>query len=377
MRLLTFSQAYFARSPARFALVSSLALRLVWALLALPGMYFQVHMERFWHVGPSGLGYFYTPTQLVDIWARWDAIYYLQIAEWGYACGPDYLCTAFFPLYSLLVRGLQQLTHLSYLASGLVLANAFDLAGFALIALWFARRLAVPHAFWAFLAFAAFPTRNFGFSLYTEGLFLTLSVGAFLAYETRRYKLCSLLSALCSASRPQGVLVGFALWTDGVWARWRRDKAAPPMRGIAVLCAAPLGLGAYMLYLYRAFGDPWMFVRVQHVWHRHVQAPWRIIGVHAEPIEYVVLIAAVALCVWGIWQGAKVRETLYVGACLLVPMCTGRFTSINRFVGVLFPLFALGAVAPKKRGVSAAYWLLCAVYTAVFAFKLGQGAKVI
>lgn len=343
----------------------------------MPGLHFQVHMERFWHVAQDNLGYFHTPWQLVDIWTRWDAIFYLQIAESGYACAPDYLCTAFFPLYSLLVRGVHALTGLSYLAAGLVTANAFDIMGMALVAQWFSRRLPKAQAFWAFAAFAAFPTRNFGFSVYTEGLFITLSVGAYLAYETRRYALASALCTLGSASRPQGVLVGFSLWVDALVMRLRRQKGAPPLRAIALLCAAPLGLVAYMAYLYRAFGDPLMFIRVQHVWHRQVQAPWRIIGVHAEPIEYVVLGVATWLCMQGMRGRAKVGESVYVFMCLLVPMCTGRFTSINRFVGVLFPLFALGVMSPKRRWVSALYWLLCAVYTAVFAFKLGQGAKVI
>src|SRR6266513_5197540 len=44
---------------------------------------------------------------VTDVWARWDSVWCLRIAEHGYAhASPAGAGTAFFPLYPLLIRGL-------------------------------------------------------------------------------------------------------------------------------------------------------------------------------------------------------------------------------------------------------------------------------
>jgi hypothetical protein len=313
------------------------------------------------------------------MWCRWDGIHYLNIARLGYDCPPDNLCAAFFPAYPLLVAGLQHLSGLADYLCGLVIANAADVVAWGLVLRWCQARLRPRQALWAWFAFVAFPTRNFGFSVYTEGLFLGLAVAAFMTYERRRMLTCAACCALISGVRPQGIFVGAALLADALWATW---KAPPRLRKPLLwanlpLLLAPAGLLLYMAFLWQRFGRPLLFMEVQSVWHRHWVAPWSIIGVHADPLEYAVLLTATAVLAAMIGRRAPVRDCVYVGLSLLAPMSTGRLTSINRFVGVLFPLFVWGVAAcPKGRWVRL-YWLVALAYSCVFAFKLGQGAKVI
>lgn len=373
-------QCQWAARPYLCIFIAAIVMRLMWMAIACIGMYFQVHLERFWHMGTDGMGYFHTPIQLIDIWARWDAIHYLAIAENGYACPTSYSCTAFFPLFPLLIRCVQSVTGFSYLAVGLLLANAFDVASWLLLGAWLRQRLDTNQSFWAMLAFIFFPTRNFGFSVYTESLFLLLSLVAVLAFEHRQLWRACLAAALASGLRPQGIIVGLALTLACAWACWHDRKE----KGIVYcwarmlpLTITPIGLVAYIAYLQNRFEQPLLFLESQKIWHRHWVWPWQILGVHADPFEYVVLIGACLLAI-KMWQWrAPVVECFYVTLSLLIPMSTGSLTSINRFVGVLFPLFAWSAKKTIPRWLWRLYWLLCLVYMCVFAIKLGQGAKVI
>ena len=155
-----------------------------------------------------------------------------------------------------------------------------------------------------------------------------------------------------------------------------RRQAFAPWADLGLLLA-PAGLVGYRVYLGQRFGRPLLVREVQAVWHRHWVAPWRTFGVHADPLEYVVLLAALAVLGSMAWRRAPLRDCLFVGLSLLAPLSTGRLTSVNRFVGVLFPLFVGGVAACPSGRWGRLYWLVALAYSCVFAFKLGQGAKVI
>ena len=366
---------FWQRYPVRFALLLSLAVRLVWAFIALLGLPFQYPLERFAHESASHLGYYHTPIQAIDMWARWDSNYYLDIAMQGYDSG---LRLAFFPLFPLLIRGLHALTGWWEVTCGLLLANVCDIAGWALLAMLARQRLGPRKALMALVAFAIFPSRNFGFSVYTEGLFLMLSVGAFYLYERRAYGAAAVLCSLVSALRPQGILVGAALAIDALIA-WRHQKhGAPTTAQLFAFALVPAGMLSFIAFLWLQFGRPLAFLQVQSVWHRHFSLPLVTFFLHGEPHEHAALIAAVALCLTMLRWGQPVRDTLYVALSLLVPMSTGSLMSMPRFVGILFPLFLFAPVVIRPQSRRARFYVTVAlVYCCVMAFKVGQGAKVI
>src|SRR4051812_29592214 len=120
--------------------------------------------------------------------ARWDAVWYLRVADSGY--GESEARAAFFPLYPLLVRGLAVPFGASP-AALLVAAYAVALATFLaaltllhrLVTLELGRRLAEP----TLLLLAVFPAALYFGAPYAESLFLALSVGAFYAARTGRW----------------------------------------------------------------------------------------------------------------------------------------------------------------------------------------------
>jgi hypothetical protein len=217
--------------PLLFTCLLALTVRLAWFGIAQLGVPFHFDGSRFHHQSATGLGYQFSTVQAVDMWTRWDAFFYVTIAQEGYGKVLGDLRAAFFPLYPLLCRAVASLSGLRMPIAALCVANVADLLGWCLFTKLARFRLPPRPALWALLAFAAFPTRNFGFSAYSEGLFLALSVGAFLAFERRRWGVLALCLALVSATRPQGIGVGIALGAQALWDLLRRNRrpAARPL----------------------------------------------------------------------------------------------------------------------------------------------------
>jgi Mannosyltransferase (PIG-V) len=191
-------------------------------------------------------------------WVRWDAWWYLSVAERGYWFDPDGKSSvAFFPLFPSLIRRLTPVLG-NPLVAGLVLANLAAVG--AVVALWiWVRREAGPEAAArAGLWLLVYPFAFFLHTVYAESLFFLLLTLSLLAARPGYWAVAGLLGALAAATRPMGVLlVPALLW--GVWraARGSGRRLAALDVGAAVL---PLvGVGTYMILLASAFGDPLAF----------------------------------------------------------------------------------------------------------------------
>jgi Mannosyltransferase (PIG-V) len=200
--------------------------------------------------------------------ARWDAAWYLRIAESGYA-GSD-VRAAFFPLYPLLVRAVAApfgASPTALLVAAYVLALAAFLGALVLlhrlVSLELGRTVAGP----ALLLLAVFPAAVFFGAPYSESLFLLLAVGVFYAARTDHWAWAGAAAAGAAATRSAGVLLLIPLamlwWTS----RPRRPGDA------AWLLLGPLGLAAYAAFLGLAEGDAWRFLDVQDAWSRELTIP--------------------------------------------------------------------------------------------------------
>ncbi|HEX3910838.1 MAG TPA: mannosyltransferase family protein [Solirubrobacteraceae bacterium] len=243
--------------------------------------------------------------------ARWDASWYLVIAHYGYR--PDLggftsSRDAFFPLYPLGLKGLG-LLGLPLIAAGVLislLALAAALYGIhRLVTLELARsgRASAETARLAVLLTAFAPMAFFLSAVYSESLYLALSVGLFYAARRGRWATVGMLGALAGATRSTGIVLIlpaliFYLYgpredlradfprsrrglppATAASAAWReRLHALTPRyrirRDMLWLAPAPLGLGLYMLYLGLAGGDPMAPFHAQDVWGRHFAGPY-------------------------------------------------------------------------------------------------------
>jgi Mannosyltransferase (PIG-V) len=216
-----------------------------------------------------------TANLLVGPAARWDAVWYLQVAHWGYY---HFGWTPFFPLYPMLIHlGAAVVGH--PLLVGLLISVFSMLVGLTLL-----HRLALLDvgertAGLSVMLVALFPMALFLSTDYTESLYLMLSVGAVYAARRDRWVWAGVLGGLASATRSNGVLILIPLVLLYLYGpRRRAPSLAPgpwwkpryrPTLSAAWLALVPAGLGAYLGYLAIKHGAPLApFQAVKIFWGR-------------------------------------------------------------------------------------------------------------
>lgn len=311
-----------------------------------------------------------TPQTLL---CSWDCGLYMSIVTQGYEAQPgwgpdgDAASWAFFPLFPLLARLVSQLSTLGPIVSAVLVANLCFLAGLVVLHR-VARKVAdAATARFVVLAFAFSPLALYFSVPYTESLYFLLMVTAMYCASTGRWLAAGAAAAALSATRNLGVFVALSLAVLGLQQfGWRRlvRLAAGTERFYVALALAPLGLFAFMLFLYHRVGDALAFKNVQVAWGGTPGNPlntlaqaWRWGGVY----EYYCM-ACVALA---LLAGAYLVRRGYLAEALilllgtLIPI-TVRMQSAPRYALTLYPFFlALGLVLRARRRLQA--WLVVAL----------------
>ncbi|HBN09264.1 MAG TPA: hypothetical protein DD435_11675 [Cyanobacteria bacterium UBA8530] len=297
---------------------------------------------------------------------RWDSGWYLDIINNGYhyAGGQQTAFNvAFFPLYPLSVKLLSQATHLSAPLVGLFLSNLFLWMALALFHFLVSEESEKSEKFEGlanratfFLAF--FPTTVFFSSLYTESLFLLLTLLSFRALRKKKFLLFGLFGGLASGTR----LVGLALALPGLFALLQEKKP----RLLIGLMLLPLGLFLYMTYLWLAFRDPLAFVQASQApeWRRSLGIPWlellkapflSLKGIFSGDFEgscvnfwFLPLFGTALFSLWNRENSGDERSySLYLIAGSLVPLASNNLDSLSRYLMVLFPAYVAMAAWSK------------------------------
>lgn len=333
---------------------------------------------------------------VTDVWARWDSVHFLRIADHGYSSAE----AAFAPLYPGLVAVTGRALFGHYVLAGVLVSLACCLAAFLVL-----ERLAEPllgnaGARRALLYLALFPTALFLQAVYSESLFLLCCAGAFLLAERRRFTAAGVVCGLAILARPNGVALLPALVLLARRESWR------------LLVAAPLA-ALYPVYLWWKLGDPWAFAHAERGWHRHLSpagplggvwdglragwagarqlasgsnahpywtavspadsAPLRTAALNLELLAFLVLFVLLAVVAWrrfGAPYGLFAALSLAIP--LSVPSSRWPLLSLPRFGLVVFPLFfalaALGGVRPRVHSaVLASSALLLGVFVTQWA----------
>lgn len=221
---------------------------------------------------------------LVGPSARWDSVWFLRIAQDGYGSVHSHAQAAFYPLYPLLMRAGGWLVG-SPLTAGILVSLACFLAALALLHRLAALELGERDARTTVLLVAFFPTAFFFSAVYSESLFLLVSVGAFLAARRGRWAWAGALGGLAALTRNSGVLLLVPLLLLYLYGP-RTDRPSPPERGdwrarlrprhpltrqALWLALVPLGLALYLAYAAIALGDALAPYHAQALWLRHFE----------------------------------------------------------------------------------------------------------
>ena len=334
--------------------------------------------------------------------ARWDAVWYLRIADSGYTGSEPR--AAFFPLYPLLIRALAAPaggSPAALLAAAYLVALAAFVAALALlyrlVELELGRRLAQP----TLLLLALFPAAVFFGAPYSESVFLLCAVGAFYAARTGRFAWAGAAALGAATTRSAGLLLLVPLAMLWWSSRERRPADA------AWLLLAPLGVAAYAGWLGLTEGDALRFLDVQGAWSRELVVPltgaWDGLGAALDgarqlasgsrtPVYFEIaagdpyriaainimlfafLVFALVACV-GVLRRLPRAYGVWVAASLVLPLsfpvAPQPLMSLPRFVAVLFPIFMwLAVVCDERRNtdlVAGASAVGLGLFTAQFA----------
>ncbi len=343
---------------------------------------------------PPVLGYW--SERLLGVWSHWDGEWFLQIATNGYHT--DDGTAAFFPLYPLLVKIVAWPLALNYLLAGVVVSSGATLAVLILFYELCRREWDADIATQACFYLAAYPFAFFLVAIYSESLFLALTLGAFLcARHLKRWWWAGLLAAAATLTRSTGFLLVLPL----AWEWWQFNRPSRLQLGsgtsrlhinlawqgtkrilrwpLLALGLPFLALAGWLVYNGVVLGDPLVFLKAQAnwVWNRHSQPPWEAIWRGADNFfrllgsnvalgsgrladanwwEFPAFVATATLfgiACWRVWRRKfALSYLLYFGLAMLLPLSSPGnnepLLSFPRFALVLFPMFMVLALLGRR-----------------------------
>lgn len=308
--------------------------------------------------------------------ARWDAVWFLGVAQDGYGQGAS---EAFFPLYPALVAVAGALAG-SLLAGGVLVS----LGGLAcalyllhrLVELDFGREVAATTVLLVALSPMAFVFS----AVYSESLFLALSVGAVLAARTGRWWWAGVAGGLAAMSRSAGVVLVVPLALQ-----FFQDGGLGSLRRLSPLALVPLGLVAYCTLLALAGEDPLAPLAAQEMWMREFAGPFagawdgavaafqgarQLLSGSRDPVFFTAAggdpfavaghnlhlfawLVAAGVALVGAARRLPVAYAAYAGAALALPLswpvAPQPLMSLPRFLAVLWPLWLWLALWAHER----------------------------
>jgi len=305
--------------------------------------------------------------ELVNLQARWDTDFYHQIATVGYRWDPSVFLhqnVVFFPLYPLLMRWGGALLGGHPLLAGTVISLAAFAGAIALLYRMAVLELGEEKAWPVILLVSTYPFALFYSVVYTESLFLFLTVGAFYAMR-RRYLLLAALAAFAAGlTRPNGFWLAVPLlWLATRGAEGRGGRGGRDVPAILAALAPLAGVAIFSAYLSARFGDALAWMHGQAAWGMPLlgrgPAPDPVRTAEdlrlkaSEVIVYAGDIAAFFLAATAILPVARrvgAAYGLWIAINIFPPVAAHLFISLGRFTSVLFPLFFwLALVVPRRR----------------------------
>ena len=331
---------------------------------------FQVPMDPRWDID-IGWG--------IGLWSRWDSAWFLDVAEDGYVTTDH---TAFFPLYPLLVKLLGTALGGHYIFAGVVVSLAACAGAFVLLHTLAKPLLGEGGAFRAVLYLGLFPMTLFLSAVYSESLYLFLSLAAFLLALRSRFLAAGLVCGLAILTRSAGLALLPAL----AMIAWRSEERLPSLLKLGV--ALPLA-AIWPAWLWWRFGDPLVVLDAQRNWDRRlaplgplsglwdgVRAAWAGVRQLIEGVsgtiywpqatdtgpmhvaaqnlqQFGFFVLFVALGVYA-WRRFGAPYGVVVFSALLLPLSAPTddwpLLSMPRFGLSMFPIFlALGALGERPR----------------------------
>lgn len=349
---------------------------MVWKTLVYVVSFLAVlYLPRFSDNFFGGLLVNYEKAPLFWGWANFDGEHYLSIAQKGYKS----LQQAFFPAYPVLMKIVSSLFGSGFTSfnwAGIVISNV--LFFLSLVVFWKVIRLDYSErvAKFVIIALLVFPTSFYFGAVYTESLFLFTSLLTYYLFRKKKYFWSGLVGILMTLTRIYGVFV-LAMILVEIFSR-KSSLRKILKEKIYLVGISATGLIFYMYFSWVNYSDPLAFYNLQtivgeqhqkgiillpQVFFRYA----KMIFVNRVPffslqttlLEIATGLMFTFLPIYAYFKKIKWSYIVYMLLGFLVPSAQGSFSSIPRYVIVIFPAFiVLGVLLEKQSKLSRAIYFI-------------------
>ncbi len=314
---------------------------LIWRLLLFtPLLFQQIPLNQF----------------LIFPWTNFDGSHFISIAFNGYTFDGR-----FFPLYPILIKlgslpfNFYEAYNFidAYIYVGLFISNLFFLLSLMLLYKMVKNNYSEQIARLSVVSLLIFPTSFFFGGIYSESLFLFLSLLTFYFSQKKQWGMASITALLLSVTRFVGIFILLPLIYEFIV-----KEKANRLKSIS-LFFIPSGLIAFSIFCYYKWGDALYFIKAQgqlgnsrsvdsiitplQTVYRYLRIlaslPYKQYDFWIALLELSVFLFVSILIYIG-WK-KKLNRSFFIFALIsfLIPVSSGTFTGLPRYVITIFPLF--------------------------------------
>jgi Gpi18-like mannosyltransferase len=332
-------------------------------------------------------------------WFIQDSNHYVSIAQDGYTnTGDDSRFIAFYPLYPLLIRIFSYIFR-DYMVSGIIISILC-----MVIACYFIMKLVtyefgeIKIAKGSVKYILIFPVTFFFSIVYTESLFLMLTVMCFYFLRKKKWLYAGICSMMASLTKNQGLLLLLPMLIEMFFSsdilknlragRYKRVLKAWLRYGFyLILC--PIGFGIYLMVNKLVTGDWFMFLYYQRnnwghylrLFSDNLQSMFETIRSYGYTHVFTIgtliptvffFFAALLLIMFSV-RKLPLSYTFYSLAFLIVSYTPSWVISGPRYIMNIFPIYIILSVLTYERKalryvINVACLLMLAVFTGTFLF---------
>jgi hypothetical protein len=297
--------------------------------------------------------------QRLDGTFRWDAGWFVRIAEKGY--DPDDGSAEFYPAFPLVSRAFAWLLPIGALAATLVSNVSFLLALillYGLTTLEYSENVARRSV----VLLATFPASFVFMAPYSESLFLLSSVATFWWARRGRWRTAAIAGVIATATRAVGLVLIPPLLIEAT------KEGDPSRRGWRIVAALvpAAGFVAYLAYWLVRSGNPLQPLQAPALWQRTTQVPFfmigrgivlGVLGVGDTQRLYwtadLLLTGAIVGPLLVGWRSLRISYVVYAactfGILFTFTYAPRPFVGAPRYAAVMFPAFwILGLKLPSR-----------------------------